>query len=294
MLRQHIVKAAAFVLIGLGLLSLSGPVFIPKRNDPDGGLHMYGARAILAEPENSIDVIFAGDSESYTSFSPNLAQKKYGFTSYVCGSAGQRPFETYELLQEALERQTPKAVVIETNCIFTTQGGFQDFWDIADFRLERVFPTIDYHDRWKILSVSDFYAKPSYTWINTKKGYRKKKGAESYEGDQYMKKSEQREDIRPIQKFYLDKIMDLCDEKGIPVVFFSVPSPKNWTYEKHNEIQSYAKARGCAFWDLNLKVKKLKINWKKDSFDGGDHLNNRGAKKITAYMGKRLKKKFNL
>ncbi len=294
MFRQHIIKAAAFVLIGVGLLSLAGPVLIPKNNDPGSGLHQHGARAIMVEPENSIDILFAGDSESYSSMSPVLLQKKYGFTSYVCGSSGQRIYLTYELLQTALERQTPKAVVIETNCIFTPRGWIYDFWQLADFKLGKLFPAVEYHDRWKTLTVSDFYTKPSYTWINPQKGYRKKTAVRPYEGGQYMVKNKRREQIRPIQKFYLDKIVALCKEKGIPIVFFSVPSPDNWTYEKHNEIQRYAKAHGCTFWDLNLKVKKLKIDWKKDSYDGGDHLNNRGAKKVTTYMGKRLKKKFGL
>lgn len=294
MLRQHIAKAAAFLLIGLGLLALAGPVLVPKNNDPEGGIHLPEARGILGEPEGSIDVIFAGDSESYTSYSPKLAEKKYGFTSYVCGSAGQKLFQTYGLLREALERQNPKAVVIETNCIFRTHGWFKDCQEIADYRLERLFPAVEYHDRWKILSPLDFGAKPSYTWINEQKGYHKKKGTMTYAGEKYMKKSRLRKSIRPMQKAYLDRIVDLCQEKGIAVVFYSVPSPKNWNYEKHNAIENYAKARGCIFWDLNLKTDKLKIDWKKDSYDGGDHLNHTGAKKITAYMGKKLKKKFHL
>lgn len=294
MFRQHIIKAVAFVLIGLGLLSLAGPVMIPKNNDPGSGMHQPGARAIMVEPENSIDIIFAGDSESYTSISPKLIQKKYGFTSYVCGTSGQRMYVTYELLREALKKQTPKAVVIETNCIFTPRGWIYDFWQLADYKLGKLFPAIDYHDRWKILALSDFYTQPSYTWASPQRGYRRKVGARPYEGGRYMVKSKKREQIRPIQNYYLDKIADLCDEKGIPVVFFSVPSPDNWTYEKHNEIQSYAKEHGYTFWDLNLKAAKLKINWKKDTYDGGDHLNNKGMKKISLYMGKKLKKKFHL
>ena len=294
MFGRHILKATAFLLIGLGLLGLWGPVMLPKDNGPRSGIHLYEARGILAEPENTIDVILAGDSESYTSFSPVLAQKKYGFTSYVCGSAGQRLFETYELLQEALERQTPKAVVIETNCIFRTHGWIKDCQEIADFKLERWFPAVRFHDRWKVLSASDFYAEPSYTWINPKKGYHKKLGTQAFDGGRYMYKSKVRKRIRPIQKSYLDKIVDFCQERGIAVVFYSVPSPRNWNYEKHNEIERYAKDRGCTFWDFNLKIDKLKISWKKDSYDGGDHLNHSGAKKLTTYMGKKLKKKFKL
>ena len=70
---------------------------------------------------------------------------------------------------------------------------------------------------------------------------------------------------------------------------FSSPSTVNWNYEKHNGIQRLAKELNCDYLDLNLDPHKVKINWKKDSRDAGDHLNHRGAVKVSRYLTEYLK-----
>ena len=64
-------------------------------------------------------------------------------------------------------------------------------------------------------------------------------------------------------------------------------------YQKHNALQEIAEKNGINFVDLNLELKK-QINCKKDSVDVGDHLNIKGAKKTSAYLGEYLKKEYGL
>ena len=77
------------------------------------------ALSVLNEPENSIDVLVLGDSESFTSISPYRLWEKQKITSYVCGQTGQQISEAYYLMKRAFQKQRPDLVILETNELFT-------------------------------------------------------------------------------------------------------------------------------------------------------------------------------
>ena len=61
--------------------------------------------------ENPHDVIFVGDCEVYENFSPVTMWEEHGITSYIRGSAQQLIWQSYYLLEEVFERESPKVVV---------------------------------------------------------------------------------------------------------------------------------------------------------------------------------------
>ena len=105
------------------------------------------------------------------------------------------------------------------------------------------------------------------------------------------------EDVQEIPKFvrhYMEDIKKMCEEKNADLLLMSAPSPHNYNYKKHNALENYAKENGLPYIDLNMKTKEIGIDWKKDSYDKGDHLNLHGAQKVTAYMGKYLTENYSL
>ena len=85
-MKKIIIKAICFLLILLLILIILSKIFIPKNNTKVAGIPKNKVReyGVLAEPENTLDVIMIGDSEAYTSFIPLEAWNEYGYTSYVC------------------------------------------------------------------------------------------------------------------------------------------------------------------------------------------------------------------
>ena len=56
-------------------------------------------------------VLMVGDCELYENFDPITLWNSYGVTSYIRGNAQQLAWQSYYLLKEALEKETPEVVV---------------------------------------------------------------------------------------------------------------------------------------------------------------------------------------
>ena len=77
---------------------------------------------LAVEQKDTIDVIVAGDSESYTTISPMQIWKKYGYTVYAAGQPGAKLTETKYILSRAFKTQSPKVVMLETNSLYRCQN----------------------------------------------------------------------------------------------------------------------------------------------------------------------------
>ena len=108
-----------------------------------------------------------------------------------------------------------------------------------------------------------------------------------------MHASEERRMIDADAEKYLLLMKEYCENHGADLVLVSSPSPKNWTYAKHNSVSDWAQANAVTYEDLNLND-ALGIDWASDTKDGGDHLNFEGAKKVSAYVGSWLSEAYGL
>ena len=250
----------------VSLLVFSSTVSAKSKTQTENGNQNKNAAGIRKESKNTIDVLVAGDSLSYSSVSPLGLWNQYGITSYVCGQPGQMLSETYETLKLAFKTQKPRLVLFETNVLFR--------------RLDKKNEKKDL--------MSKLYVRED------SKGFKLRDGVRPYRERAYMKKTEKKEKMPEQVETYMEKILKLCRRHGAGLVLVSTPSPKNYNYQKHNTLQEYAEKKSLTYLDMNLITKGLKIDWKTDTMDQGDHLNLSGAKKVTEYLGKYLKNEFGL
>jgi hypothetical protein len=280
---KFLIKPILFIFIFGIITNILSYIFQPKNNSPEAGIMQSKARAILGEPENTIDFLMIGDSESYASYSPMEVYEEYGYTSYVMGGKAQKIYYLLEYLEEVLETQHPKYVILETNTIFRKLEINKKILAV----LERKVPFIKYHNRWQSLKPNDFYSKIEYTTTTPIKGYYYKDltVAPKKEIDDYMEKNNYSNVIPLEEKYYIKRIYDLCKENDIELILFKAPQASTWNYVRQKAVKELAKELDVEFIDAN-GIEEIGIDWNKDTRDGGDHVNYYGAKKVSKYIGK--------
>ena len=285
-LKQGIINMV-FLLVLLGLLVFVSRVFQPKNNTEAAGMEDVAANGILGEPENSIDVLFIGDSVTYCSVIPNQIWRDYGITSYVCGTSLQKLYYSKEFLYKAFETQSPKVVMLEMTPAYSNfmyKENYKTAW-------ERLLPVFRYHDRWKDFLTAgnpDTTLHVEYTHQEINKGYYYSPAIEAVEPKEYINVTDEAADMLSDCKKTLLDIKAFCEERDVELILFSAPSAATWRPEYHNGIVKFAQEENLTYFDMNYMTEEVPIDWSKDSFDGGDHLNYDGAKKTTAYLGKYL------
>lgn len=247
---------------------------------------------INAEADNTIEVIFCGDSECYSSFCPLQMYQEFGFTSYVCATSAQRLCDTYAILENTFKTQSPKVVVLETNCLYRNSTSASEDEDSVMRFLSKHMPVFAYHSDWKNIG-GGFFEQGKGTSGRDFKGFVLRKSVIPYTGGAYMNKTDVVEKFSNDTYEYLDKILTLCQEHNAKLMLVSVPSPKNWSYERHNAVTEWVKMYDVAYVDLNLEH-SIDIDWLTDTKDGGDHLNFVGAKKATRFIGEYLFNNYTL
>lgn len=317
----------AFLMGFVIILSYLTRVVIPEYFTDTDWPVTVSRRGFYKLENNTVDVLFLGSSAGTTSFIPQELYNNYGITSYNLSCEQQSLLTTYYWLMEALNTQSPKAVVLEPKLLFSSNSGvgtkinssegctrkaidslkwsFSKIKAIKDIcRIDQeqsllgyFFPIVRYHSRWSELTRKDFLAY--YFAMRNRyelKGYDpfdEKNRNESWIpyrlGD-----SAQYDEEFPGMGEYLNKIISLCNEKGIMLMLVYTPSTEA-TIERHNVLQSYADKNGLILIDFNEfdTYDKSGFMFIEDG-NGGSHSNLWGAKKLTNYIGDLLRNEYHI
>ena len=303
-----IILSVLIVLIGLFFLQR---LLVPKYVD---GVVEGAFVAEYYEEEKDFDVIFIGDCEVYENFSPVTLWEEYGINSYIRGSAEQYIWQSYYLLEDTLRYETPDVVVFNIQALQFNESQSEAYnrmtlegmrWSsskvnaiLASMKpeerfLDYVFPILRYHTRWSELTAADVQ-------------YMFDKKKVSHNG-YYM-----RVDVKPAENVpegkilrdysfgenawkYLDKMVSLCEQKGITLVLIKAPSLyPTWYAEWEEQVEAYAAEHELLYINFLEHIDEIGIDYHTDTYDAGLHMNLSGAEKCASYLGGILSEKLGL
>lgn len=310
---KTVLKVFATIMAAVIILNLLQRLLMPK----------YAANVIegafiaeyYEEEDKNHDVIFVGDCEVYGNFSPVTLWQEYGINSYIRGSADQYIWQSYYLLEDTLRYNTPEVVIFNVLSLKTNEQGEEAYnrmtlegmeWSKTkvdaikasmgedEHFIEYVFPILRYHSRWTELSADDFK-------------YMFKTPKVSHNG--YLLRvdvnpaADRLPAARPLADYkfgdnavsYLDKMRELCEERGIKLLLIKAPSLyPHWYEEWDLQVEEYANKYNLDYINFLDYTEEIGLDYKVDTYDAGLHLNLSGTEKLTRYLGKTLSEKYGL
>ncbi len=263
--------------------------------------------------DNSVDVLFLGTSQVYSSVDPMLIYEETGITSYVISAGGMRFDLDYAALQAAVKTQNPKVVFLDASeirngdsknekdvrpmldqlPISSSKLYYLFNYDLDDITvLNGLFPLLRYHSRWDSLDASDWeYAIWDIPMTSVRGHYISYEVVETHWRFDKGKDKEFTVPERP--KTYLKKIVSFCEENGIEFVFYKLPTVA-WKSRFSNAAQDLADELGIPYWEMYFDNDKIGVDPKTDFRDENKHMNQYGAEKVSSYLGKYLQKNYDL
>lgn len=282
---KNLFKSIIFVLIFVIIYMFFSYLFLPKANLSKYGIYNTSMYEILGEKSNTIDVAVIGDSLVYSSISPMDIYGEYGFTVFDCSEAAQILPDAYDYFKIVVESQKPKVVLVEAN-IFFRDVNKRPWYNKPLKIMKNSLPLVTYHNNWKNMLFPD---KKINGWTNVSKGYKKITDVKSSKKLNYVEKTNIKKEIPVANYDLIEKFIESAKNNNIKLIFIGFPSQKSWSYSKHMRMQYLAAQYNITYINFNYSD-IVNINWKKDTKDYGDHLNDYGAKKISKYIGKYLDK----
>ena len=310
-MKKRIIRIISFVLALIAVIGVTlyfGAVLEDARRDNREGHLLCG----YYDTTDSRDVIFIGDCEVYEGFVPATLFEEYGITSFVRGSSQQTVWQSYHILEETLERETPKAVVFnvlalhygETPQESISRMSLEDM-EWSKHKLDAILasmteeeslisyflPILRYHSRWSELDGDDFkHAFDKHADI-THQGYLMQTDIDPVDTSDNRQPDDMLESLPYRAIEYLDKMTALCKEKGIELILVKAPTNSiryYWYPEWDAQMVDYAEKNGLAYYSMIGKDEEIGLDWSRDTYDKGLHLNVYGAEKVTSYFGKIL------
>lgn len=279
-----------------------------KRNDG-----ILTIQNFYRQPEESVDVLFIGNSHSGINVDTATLWNEYGIASYNLWGGVQPLWNSYHFLVEALRYQRPKTVVLEITAATSDYEYSEDINQLKniagmklsknklaaveasapkDSRLNLLLGLPLYHGRFDEVNEEDFRNFPWSEGLENYKGSYLLYGVGNYRFES-AEGVESRREIMDKEREYLIKCIKLCEDEGIPLILLKTPAlERTWEQEIYNTVSEIADVYNVEFINMNLMDDELGIT--ADDWSLDRHMNGSGARKVAAYLGEHLAVNFDI
>lgn len=307
--KKQVIKAIAFLLIASILLT--GASAIMRAKWVEGNSEDLVVDEFYDVEKDSLELLFMGSSQMTYGVNPYLVYEEYGVSSYSISSGNMCPLIQYYWLLDAFKVQNNvKTLIFDTSMLFEPEGEtryrralnsmkwsvnkLKAIWahgqdELAEDGMELyLFDFLRYHSRWNELEKIDFkYWSSEYNFFRGTRmtGY---VWNPDIPYEQYIIDNDPEDDaeieLNQLQFDYFERILGLCEERDINVILIKTPK-ESWSKEGTIFVEKYAEENGYPFIDFSTDegFKTLNLNYYGD-FKDKDHLNARGARKLTRYL----------
>lgn len=275
--------------------------------------------------QENIDIMYCGASHVSHGITPGLANKITGKNNFSTGTASQTIEGTYAILKQAVKLYNIEKVFVEMDFAVSAKhakndrNGFSADYIVSDY-IKDPFIKIEFlksisspkyylnhilpigKDKHMTLNPSKFVKKIKNIVAGDYFSYKYKSADSEYDGKgcvlnlDYIKNGtfsndveEGKINISNISDEYkdtIDKIIALCKENGIELIFYSMPCSDYYLAEKGNYDDYYVfcrdflAERGFDYYDFNLaKEKYMKLE--DSDFSDDNHFSKQGVYKWT-------------
>jgi hypothetical protein len=307
----RLIAALAFSAILLGTLSLASAVLKPGRGGEQAGAAWT---AYLAQPRNSVDVLFFGSSHVFDGVDPATLWRERGITSFVHGGPTQQlPVMKY-YVRESLKTQSPKVIVLEMSTASNVRGKVNPAFHQINVgympwgrnKLEAIlFETapgqrtgvaVDlwtYHSRWSQVTRHDLEFWKKNRDAMYLKGFLPKVRSKSVTPTVAQPTPQAKATAeKKLDSFMpdLEAIVSEAEERDIDVLLLLTPTSPIGLYSYQAE-EAYRRLSAThdnvRLLDLDRPEAVPGLSYETDFFDGG-HLTYRGAEKASAVIARFL------
>ena len=258
------------------------------------------------------NVVFIGDCELYENISPVYLWENFGINSYIRGSAQQLIWQSYYLAEETIKLEHPDVIVFNVLSMKYNEPQNEAYnrmsidgmhWSKSKIDninasmtedekfIEYLFPLLRYHSRWSDLNSDDL----EYLF------HRDKISFNGYYMRVDVKEATDVPEGRPLSDYnfgdnayaYLNKLTKLCKDNDVKLVLVKAPTLYPYWYDEWNQqISDFAEANNLTYINFLDYQDEMGLDWSKDTYDGGLHLNLAGAEKMSQLFGKILSEDF--